>query len=125
MTTTTADLEAVVGPLSADQLAHLGAAFTARAAERRRMLTEDECRTAIKSAPLTPAWQRSQLSDIGRVRIACCLLVAEHRLHPERFAELMTSVAEEIISLGHEVAVEAVGAGIADGMIEKEGTDDA
>lgn len=63
-------------------------------------------------------------ADVGRVGIACRLLVAEHRLHPEQFARPMTSVAEEIIGLGHVVAVEAVGAGIADAMFEREGSDE-
>ena len=86
MTVATADpsaLEAIAEGLTADQLAQLGASFTARAVERRRTMAVDECRAAVASAPLTPAWEKSQFPNAGRVRIACRILVSEYRLHPE------------------------------------------
>ena len=36
----------------------------------------------------------------------------------------MTSVADELIDLGRRVAVAAVGADVADGMFEREGSED-
>ncbi len=116
-------LESYLAGMTADQLDHLSATLRARATERRRTMTEDECRNAVANAPVTLEQEKSQLSRALRVRNACRILIAEHRLHPEQFIESMTSVAEEIIDLGHEAAVEAVGGGIADGMFERE-TDD-
>lgn len=113
------DLEAIIGNLGADELAQLGATFTARAAARRRALTIDEAWKACESAPLTPSWERSQLSAVGRIRISSRILVAERRLHPEQIVEAMTEVAE-VVCPHPLVAVEAVACGIADGMFERE-----
>ena len=80
MTTVTADeIESIAGGLDAGQLAHLGAVFTARARERRVLLTEDEARTAIDHAPPT----RHGVPGVGEVRGATRILV-ERGWHPDR-----------------------------------------
>jgi hypothetical protein len=120
--TLTADVEAIVGRLGADELAQLGAIFTARAAQRRRTLTMAEAWKAWESAPLTSGWERSQLSDVGRVRIATRLLL-ERGLHPEQVVASMTEVALAVCP--HPlVAVEVVAVGLADGRYAREGAED-
>jgi len=115
MTTVTADeIEAIASDLDADQLAHLGAVFTARARERRVLLTEDEARAAIDHAPPT----RHGVPFVGEVRGAARILV-ERGWHPEQIVDSMTAIAEQL--LHPLIAVEAVACGIADGMAIREG----
>jgi hypothetical protein len=118
-TATPEEIEAIVRGLDAEQLAHLGATFTARANERRRTLTVEEAMTAFESAPLTYWWQKSGLQENGRIRIGTCLLI-ERGWHPEQIVDSMTAVAEQM-SVHPLVAVEAVACGIADGMAIREG----
>jgi hypothetical protein len=118
VTTVTADdIEAIASDLDADQLAHLGAVFTARARERRVLLTEDEARAAIDHAPPT----RHGVPFVGEVRGATRILV-ERGWHPEQIVDSMTVVAEQM-SVHPLVAVEAVACGIADGMAIREGVE--
>jgi hypothetical protein len=115
MTTVTADeIESIAGGLDAGQLAHLGAVFTARARERRVLLTEDEARTAIDHAPPT----RHGVPGVGEVRGATRILV-ERGWHPEQIVDSMAAVAEQM--LHPLIAIEAVACGIADGMAIREG----
>ena len=108
------ELESIAGKLSADQLAHLGAVFTARAADRRSTLTIEEAWAAYESAPLTPAWRKSQLRENGQIRIGTRILV-ERGWHPEQIVDSMTAIAEQVC-VHPLIAVEAVACGIADGM---------
>ena len=94
--------------------------MTARAAERRRQLTVDEAWAAYNAAPLTPAWELSIIPEVGRVRIATRILIGERRLHPEQVVDAMSAIAEEVC-IHPAIALEAVAAGIADGMAQREG----
>jgi hypothetical protein len=120
MTLTAEALEAAIGQMDADQLAHLGATFSERARQRRVLLTEDEARAVVASAPVSPAWERSQLGDVGRVRTATRLMI-ERGWHPEQIVSAMTAAAKQVIAHS-DIASEAVAAGIADGMATREGT---
>ena len=116
---TPTELATALDQLDGEALDQLGATLRERARHRRMLLTEDEARTAIENAPLTPAWESSQLADVGRVRIATRLLV-ERGWHPEQVAPAMTSVAQLVV--GHPaVAMEAIAHGIADGLATREG----
>ncbi|HEX3842655.1 MAG TPA: hypothetical protein VHU85_17825 [Acidimicrobiales bacterium] len=123
MTITPQEFESIVGNLGAEELAQLGAVFTARAAERRRALTIEEAQTAFDSAPLTHWWQESRLRENGQVRIATRILI-ERGWHPEQIVDSMTAVAERVC-VHPLVAAEAVACGIADGMVIREGMDNA
>ena len=113
-------IEAVASQLDASQLAHIGAAWTARAAERRKTITEDDAHAAVKGALLTSAWKLSQFADVGRVRIATANLVGYRGLHPEQVTDAMTNVAMELCP--HPlVAHEAVKMGCIDGTAIREG----
>ena len=116
----TAQFEALVGDLGADELAQLGAVLTARAAERRRQLTVEEGWAAYNAAPLTPAWELSIIPEVGRIRVATRILVGDRRLHPEQVVDAMSAVAEEVC-IHPAIAFEAVAVGIADGMETREG----
>ena len=119
MTMTPTELATALDQLDGEALDQLGATLRERARHRRVLLTEDEARTAIENAPLTPAWSSSQLADVGRVRTATRLLV-ERGWHPEQVAVPMTTVAESVI--GHNlIAAESVAYGLADGMVTREG----
>jgi uncharacterized membrane-anchored protein len=119
MTLTATELEAALDGLNADSLDHLGCVLRERAKLRRVFLTKDEARAAVLTAPLSPAWERSQLSDVGRVRTAARLLV-QRGYHPEQVVDSMTTVAFE--EVGHRgIAEEAVASGLADGMAAREG----
>ena len=119
-TITPADIEGHLFGLSADSKAHIGSILLARAAEERRQLTVDEAWAAYNAAPLTPAWELSIVPENGRIRIATRILIAERRLHPEQIVDSMTAIAEKVC-VHPLVAVEAVAAGIADGMAQREG----
>jgi hypothetical protein len=117
-----ARFESIVGRLGADELAHLGSLLSARARARRRTLTALEAWAAYRAAPLTAAWERSVVPEVGRVRAAARILVARNRLHPEQIVDAMTEVAEAVCC--HPlVAAEAVAAGIADGRSLLEGSE--
>lgn len=115
-------LECQLLELDADSLDQLGSVLRERARLRRRVLTADEARAAIASAPLTPAWERSGLRDVGRVQAATRLLI-EHGWHPEQVEGALRFVAEQVCP--HPlVADEALAAGIADGMWSRESDGD-
>jgi hypothetical protein len=105
--------------LSGEVLAQLGAVLTARAAERRRVISDDEARAAFDAASLTPAWSRSRLADIGRLRIATHNLVTFRRQHPEQVERPLTELG---FGLGMHPAIarEAVAHGVADALAERE-----
>jgi|GEM_PF-3490223 len=115
-TTITPDtIESIASQLDADQLAHVGASWVARAAERRKLLTEDEARATIDHAPPT----RHGVPFVGGVRGASRILV-ERGWHPEQITEAMTSVALQL-GVHPLVAVEVVRVGCLDGLAIREG----
>ncbi len=112
---TAVDLDTLTG----DQLAQLGALLTARAAERRRTITDAEARCAFDAAVLTPGWAQSRLADVGRLRIATADLVTYRRHHPEQVEGPMVAVGLGK-GLHPRVAREAVAHGVADALAARE-----
>jgi hypothetical protein len=105
-----ATFERLVDQLNVEQLGQLGALLTARA-NLRRTLTEQACWDAVMAAPLT---------DVGRVRIACRILIIHRHLHPEQIYDPMLSVAH-MVCPHPSTAEEVVACGIADGLAAREG----
>jgi hypothetical protein len=105
----TVDLD-VLSPGELDELAWL---LRDEAARGRRRLPVEEAWAAFHAAPLTPAWERSQLADVGRVRAAArWLIIGGWR--PEQIIDAMLAVAIHV-SPDKGVAEEAVAAGVVDG----------
>jgi hypothetical protein len=110
----TAALSRALDELDATDLEHLAGVLRERARMRRVLLTYDEALDAFEQAPVSIFWARSPYTDVGRIRTACRILVAERRWHPEQIIEAMTTIALEVCP--HPlVAHEAVARGIADG----------
>jgi hypothetical protein len=114
-----ATFERLVDQLNVEQLGQLGALLTARA-NLRRTLTEQACWDAVMAAPLTEGWLRSRFADVGRVRIACRILIIHRHLHPEQIYDPMLSVAH-MVCPHPSTAEEVVACGIADGLAAREG----
>ena len=120
MTAITVDPES----LSAEQLAQLGASFTARAAERRRQISVDEAWDTYNMVPDIPGWHWSGFQECGQVRKMLEILVGWRGLHPEQVVSAATEVALEVCAhwagATEVIAKEAVAAGITDGMFYRE-----
>lgn len=96
-------------PAEIDELAHL---LHERAARDRRRLTTDEARAAMATAKLSPAWQESILSDVGRIRCATKELMLTG-WRSEQIATALATAGLEIEADGGLVAL-SIAAGIAD-----------
>ncbi len=113
MTTDIAALARQLEHLGAEDLDHLGASLRARASERRsRRLSTEEAREAVRTAPLSPAWETSDLADVGRIRIATMLLLGRG-WHAEQVVDGLAEVALSIAPHS-ALAVEAIAAGLRD-----------
>jgi hypothetical protein len=104
--------------LNSNDLDHLGAALRARAAERRaRRLTIEEASEAVRTAPLSTAWESSSLADVGRVRIATRILI-ERGWHAEQVVQALCHVALGLVP-HPSIATEAIAMGIADAEVTR------
>jgi hypothetical protein len=120
--TITVDIDTALRDLSADQMAHLGSVLTARAAERRRPISQAEAWEAYRAVDDIEGWTWStEFVECGRIRKACEILIGGRGLYPEQVAAPMTVVAEFVIDFHPAVAKAAVAAGVADGMAYREG----
>ncbi len=118
-----AAFERHVAGLDADQLAHLAAALQARAAERRKVITDEEAWTAYNAVPQITGWHWRGNQECGQIRKACEVLIGWQLLHPEQVIDAMTVVAEDVC-IHPLVAREAVAAGCRDGLAYREGPQD-
>jgi hypothetical protein len=105
-------LESALDSLDGDSLAHLGAALMERARLRRRSLTVEEALEAIRNAPLSPSWESSNLSDVGRVVIATRLLI-QRGWRADQIVDALCEAALDFVP-HPTIAPEAVAKGIAE-----------
>jgi hypothetical protein len=114
--------------MSAEVLAQLGATFTARATERRKVIAVEEAWSAYNTVSQITGWRWSGFKECGQIRKACEFLIAWQRFHPEQIASAMLEVALEVCSrwagATEVVARESVAAGICDGRFALEGGED-
>jgi len=113
MTPSPVHLESMIASLTTEQMADIGASLVRRASNRRELISQDQARQAFISLVLTPGWNSSRLSDLGRVRLATANLVQRGWL-PEQIVEPMCVIAAGV-SPHPLVAIEAVLRGIEDG----------
>jgi len=117
MTTTSDTFD--LSTASADRLDHIAAACAARAAELRRTISATEAREAFDAAILTPGWEKSRHSEVGRLRISTANLIAYRRYHPEQVERPMVELGFGL-GMHPDVAREAVAHGVADAMAARE-----
>ncbi len=103
------DLDSLT-PGEMDELAWL---LRREAAWARRTLSEDRAWAAWASAPLTPGWALSCLSDVGRVRIATRILITLDHWRADQIRDAMLAVALHVCP-ERGIAELAVAAGIED-----------
>jgi hypothetical protein len=94
--------------------AELARLLAARAETESRELTVEEAREAIRAADIPPAWHKTVLVDIGRIRHAAKELILAG-WQPERIATALAEAALEFETDGRLVGY-ALAAGIADGL---------
>ncbi|MHB1518483.1 MAG: hypothetical protein ACYCVN_02750 [Acidimicrobiales bacterium] len=98
--------------LDADALEHLGTALRERARQRRQSIDGVRARELFVDVVLSPAWQQSTISDVGRLRGAAQVL--RNRRHSAE------AIASSLAAIGLEhglhplLVAEAIGAGITD-----------